>query len=86
MADYSFLITPHPTHRNLKLAIGGSAHGYKFFPVLGKYIVEMMEDILDPAIAQKWRWRPGLKDDHDSSPHFVELKDINSFPGWRPTG
>ncbi|KAL4929943.1 FAD dependent oxidoreductase [Aspergillus undulatus] len=47
MADYHFLITPHPAHKNLKLAIGGSAHGFKFLPLLGKYIVEMMEGTLE---------------------------------------
>lgn len=83
MADYHFLITPHPKHRNLKIAIGGSAHGFKFLPVLGKYIVEMMEGTLDPEIGQKWRWRPGAQlSDYSTNPHPESPEDLNDMPGW----
>lgn len=40
-ADY--LITYHPRHRGLFLATGGSGHGFKFLPVLGHRIVEVLE-------------------------------------------
>ncbi|KAJ5249084.1 hypothetical protein N7468_000535 [Penicillium chermesinum] len=83
MPDYNFLITPHPSHKNLKIAIGGSAHGFKFLPVLGKYIVEMMEGSLDPTIAQKWKWRPGVAPaDHTTNPHREVSLDLNALPGW----
>jgi sarcosine oxidase / L-pipecolate oxidase len=83
MPDYHFLITAHPTHKSLSVAIGGSAHGFKFLPVLGKYIVEMMEGTLDPAIAQKWKWRPGAKTvDFESNPHPDLPEDLNDMPGW----
>ncbi|KAL3438893.1 FAD dependent oxidoreductase [Aspergillus tetrazonus] len=83
MADYHFLITPHPRHKNLDIAIGGSAHGFKFLPVLGKYIVEMMEGTLDPEIAKKWRWRPGLElSDYTTNPHPEKPEDLNGMPGW----
>ncbi|KAL3462387.1 FAD dependent oxidoreductase [Aspergillus heterothallicus] len=85
MPDYHFLITPHPTHKNLKIAIGGSAHGFKFLPVLGKYIVQMMEGTLDPEIAQKWKWRPGAKlADYETNPHPQTPEDLNDMPGWGP--
>ncbi|KAL4797585.1 FAD dependent oxidoreductase [Aspergillus venezuelensis] len=84
MADYHFLITPHPSHKNLKLAIGGSAHGFKFLPVLGKYIAEMMEGTLDPEIAKKWKWRPGLGvSDFSTNPHPFKPEDLNDMPGWQ---
>ncbi|RDW93843.1 NAD(P)/FAD-dependent oxidoreductase [Aspergillus mulundensis] len=83
MADYHFLITPHPRHKNLDIAIGGSAHGFKFLPVLGKYIVEMMEGTLDPEIAKKWKWRPGLDhSDYTTNPHPEKPEDLNDMPGW----
>lgn len=83
MPDYHFLITPHPTHKNLKIAVGGSAHGFKFLPILGKYIVEMMEDTLDPEIAQQWKWRPGAKSgDYSTIPHQEVAKDLTRLPGW----
>lgn len=84
MPDYNFLISPHPTHRNLNIAIGGSAHGFKFLPVLGKYIVEMMEGKLDAETTRKWRWRPGVVPaDHTTNPHQEEPTDLNSLPGWK---
>ncbi|KAJ5578531.1 uncharacterized protein N7459_007495 [Penicillium hispanicum] len=83
MPDYHFLITPHPTYKNLKVAIGGSAHGFKFLPVLGRYIVEMIEGTLDPQIAQKWKWRPGVKPgDYSTIPHQEKAQDLNDMPGW----
>ncbi|KAF5012034.1 hypothetical protein FDECE_1893 [Fusarium decemcellulare] len=49
--DNDFLITHAPTHKNLSLAIGGSGHGFKFLPTIGKYIVDMLQGALtDDAI------------------------------------
>lgn len=60
-----FLITPHPTLQNLILATGGSGHGFKFLPVIGEKIVDMISDDLnitsntfDPELKRIWRWRP----------------------------
>ena len=83
MPDYNFLISHHPTHKNLDLAIGGSAHGFKFLPVLGKYIVEMMEGQLDPEVVKKWQWRPGVKSaGYDTNPHPAVAEDLTDMPGW----
>ncbi|KAJ5948266.1 hypothetical protein N7466_001281, partial [Penicillium verhagenii] len=83
MPDYHFLITPHPIHKNLEIATGGSAHGFKFLPVLGQYIVEMMEGTLDPEIAKKWKWRPGVTaGDYSTIPHQETSKDLNDMSGW----
>lgn len=38
------------------MATCGNFHGWKFFPVLGKYITEMLEGTLDPELAEKWAW------------------------------
>jgi sarcosine oxidase/L-pipecolate oxidase len=84
MADYNFLISPHPSHPSLKVAIGGSAHGFKFMPILGKYIVDMLEDKLDHTFSQKWRWRPGAKL-LGTDPHPTALQDLNSMSGWAET-
>ncbi|KIX03172.1 uncharacterized protein Z518_06723 [Rhinocladiella mackenziei CBS 650.93] len=52
-----FLITRHPQYRSLFLATGGSGHGFKFFPVIGDYIVDAIEGRLEPGLAEIWRWR-----------------------------
>ncbi|KAE8155172.1 FAD dependent oxidoreductase [Aspergillus avenaceus] len=51
-----FIISPHSASKGLYIASCGSFHGYKFFPVLGKYVVQMLEDELDPELAEKWAW------------------------------
>lgn len=81
--DYNFLIAPHPDYPGLSLAVGGSAHGFKFLPVVGKYIVDMLENKLDPEIQKKWRWRPGAKLPYGTvDPHPTPLLDLNDVPGW----
>lgn len=78
--DFHFIISPHPKHRNLKLAVGGSAHGFKFLPVIGRYIVDMMEGTLDAEIARKWRWRPGASSALNAHP--LPTIDLSSVRGW----
>ncbi|KAK1995002.1 FAD dependent oxidoreductase [Colletotrichum falcatum] len=54
--EHDFLITPHPQCRHLFIATGGSFHGWKFFPVIGKYVVRMLHGELDPEYADIWGW------------------------------
>ncbi|KIW99061.1 uncharacterized protein Z519_00724 [Cladophialophora bantiana CBS 173.52] len=51
-----FIISPHPASKGLYLATCGSFHGYKFFPVLGKYVLQMLEGSLSPQLLEKWAW------------------------------
>ncbi|KAI8807243.1 FAD dependent oxidoreductase [Cladochytrium replicatum] len=49
-----FLIAPHPRYLNCVLATGGSGHGFKFMPVLGDIVVDVMEGKdVDPRFG--WR-------------------------------
>ncbi|EME86012.1 uncharacterized protein MYCFIDRAFT_39526 [Pseudocercospora fijiensis CIRAD86] len=81
MADYHFRIGAHPSHPGLRLAVGGSAHGFKFMPVIGKYVVDMLEGKLDAETADKWRWRPGVRlEGIDAHPNpLLDLKDVPGF-------
>lgn len=88
-SDRHFLVTPVPQHPNLFLAAGGSAHGFKFFPVLGKYIADMLEGTLDPEIARQWAWRPGYEPQKRDFAHLypeVELGDLTGWKGVRKQG
>lgn len=51
-----FIISPHSASKGLYVASCGSFHGYKFFPVLGKYITQMLEGELAPELVEKWAW------------------------------
>ena len=51
-----FIISPHSASKGLYVATCGSFHGFKFFPVLGKYITQMLEGELEPELVEKWAW------------------------------
>lgn len=75
-----FIISPHSAAKGLYVATCGSFHGYKFFPVLGKYIIQMMEGELAPNLREKWAWdreRPNGAD-YPDYPRF-EMKDLLDY-------
>ncbi|EPS27450.1 hypothetical protein PDE_02393 [Penicillium oxalicum 114-2] len=51
-----FIISPHSASKGLYVATCGSFHGFKFFPVLGKYIVQMLDGELESELVEKWAW------------------------------
>lgn len=56
--DRAYLISQHPKHSKLTLAVGGSGHGFMQITVIGEYIVDCLEGRLDPRMSKAWRWRP----------------------------
>lgn len=76
-----FIISPHSAAKGLYVATCGNFHGFKFFPVLGKYIVQMLENSLEPELVQKWAWDreqtdPALNPDYPRH----EMKDLLDTP------
>jgi hypothetical protein len=72
-----FIISPHSAADGLYLATCGSFHGYKFFPVIGKYVVQMLENRLPTSLKEKWAWdrqRPDPKHFADWPRH--EMRDL----------
>ena len=59
------------------IATCGSFHGFKFLPVIGKYVVEMLDGTLDEALVEKWAWDRELPPT-DGKPMWPkkELKDL----------
>ncbi len=49
-------MTAHPHCPNLYLATGGSFHGWKFLPIIGKYVVLMLRGELDDEMKGRWDW------------------------------
>ncbi|EFQ34271.1 FAD dependent oxidoreductase [Colletotrichum graminicola] len=54
--DEDFIISPHSASKNLYVATCGSFHGWKFLPILGKYVVQMLDGSLEETLAKKWSW------------------------------
>ncbi|KAJ6135159.1 L-pipecolate oxidase [Penicillium capsulatum] len=50
-----FIIDHHPNLQGLFVATGGAGHGFKFLPVLGKYIADCLENKASPELRKKWR-------------------------------
>ncbi|KAJ8131994.1 hypothetical protein O1611_g1635 [Lasiodiplodia mahajangana] len=72
-----FIVSPHAASKGLYIATGGSFHGYKFFPVIGKYVIQMLEGQLSPDLTEKWAW-DRQRPDPALSPDFprFEMKDL----------
>jgi sarcosine oxidase/L-pipecolate oxidase len=51
-----WIISGHDSCDNLYIATGGSFHSWKFFPVLGKHIVAMLDGTLDAEKKARWAW------------------------------
>ncbi len=55
--DGNFLISSHPEVESLTIATGGSGHGFKFGPVLGRLIADAVEGTANPYL-ERFAWRP----------------------------
>ncbi len=58
--DGDFWIAPDPDRPNLTIATGDCGHGFKFAPVLGELIADVVEGKPNPLL-QKFRWRSEIK-------------------------
>jgi hypothetical protein len=75
--NQDFIVCPHPRCRNLFVATGGSFHAWKFLPILGKYVVQMLEGSLDPDMSAKWAWdRINKGTAHEQLVPRREMRDI----------
>lgn len=62
--DNSFVITSLPSRPNVFVCSGGSGHGFKFLPILGREVLKIVEGKTEGNVyANMWQWRnEGLKD------------------------
>ncbi|KAI0378918.1 sarcosine oxidase [Hypomontagnella monticulosa] len=54
--DEDWIISPHSAWKNLYIAGGGSFHAFKFLPIIGKYVVQMIHGELPEEHARRWAW------------------------------
>jgi glycine/D-amino acid oxidase-like deaminating enzyme len=57
--DGNFWIASDPEREGLVIAAGDCGHGFKFAPVLGEIIADVIEQKSNP-ILEKFRWRPAI--------------------------
>jgi glycine/D-amino acid oxidase-like deaminating enzyme len=76
-----FIISPHAAAEGLYIATCGSFHGFKFFPVIGQYVIKMLEGELSPELSNKWAWNRE-RPDPASNPEYprAEMNDLLDTP------
>ncbi|KAJ3547390.1 hypothetical protein NM208_g1542 [Fusarium decemcellulare] len=81
--DLNFRVCPYPNAKGLYVATIGSNHGFKFLPVIGRYVVDMLEGNLGKEWEDLWAWKDGRGFDGKLNPHPFQLRDISDLHGWK---
>lgn len=81
--DLNFRICPYPDTKNLFIATAGSNHGFKFLPIIGKYVADMLEGKLSKDYADLWSWKHGKVPANFVDPHPFPLRDLSDLKGWK---
>lgn len=81
--DLHFRVCPYPQVNNLYVATIGSNHGFKFLPVIGKYVADMLEGKLGQEWLDMWKWKFGKVPDDFQDPHPWPRRDLGQLTGWK---
>jgi sarcosine oxidase/L-pipecolate oxidase len=76
------LITKHPHLKlsNLYLAVGGSFHSWKFLPIIGKYVVNVLDGISNGAEKDaRWRWKTGERQGRGAHEKVIPKRELRDF-------
>lgn len=89
--DRHFLFGHHPKYKNLVLGTGDSGKGFKYMPIVGEYLSEMIingDDSIDSAKREAWKWRPEQSSKRDlyhlqsrlgGTNKVIDLKNIKNW-------
>jgi len=56
---------------------------FQFLPIIGQKIKDVLEDKLEPKLAEMWRWRPEQKKVPNYSLPDTPDVDLSEARGWR---
>ncbi|OAA55882.1 FAD dependent oxidoreductase [Niveomyces insectorum RCEF 264] len=75
-----FLVAAHPRVQGVHLATGGSAHAWKFLPVIGDLVVGSMEGTLSAELVEKWAFEKSSSGKDQNAPRMdgdpEELREV----------
>ncbi|KAI0159937.1 FAD dependent oxidoreductase [Hypoxylon sp. FL1284] len=80
--DLNFRICPYPRTKNLFVGTVGSNHGFKFLPVIGRYVADMLEGRLGREYADLWKWKYGAVPEDHKDPHPWPARELSQLSGW----
>jgi sarcosine oxidase / L-pipecolate oxidase len=78
--DQDWIISPISSCKGLYIAAGGSFHCWKFLPVHGKYISQMLHGELSDELRQKWSWDRAI--DTGKKKMYAPEIDLKDIPGY----
>ncbi|KAL4954021.1 FAD dependent oxidoreductase-domain-containing protein [Aspergillus filifer] len=76
------LITRHPDTRlgNLYFAVGGSFHFYKFLPVIGRYVGNVLEGVSNGELKDKaWGWKSAIDNERGVHASLIPKHEFRDF-------
>ncbi len=87
--DNSFVVDFVPGRPRVAVCSGGSGHGFKFLPILGREVVKILEGEGDQTVyGRMWKWRAsnaekrnGLEEGEEG-PRVLEKQRMASREDW----
>ncbi|KAF2446496.1 sarcosine oxidase [Karstenula rhodostoma CBS 690.94] len=71
---------PHPRLGNLNIAVGGSFHSWKFLPIIGKYVVNVLNGISNGEEKDgRWAWKDGTTHGRGAHEKVVPKRELNEL-------
>lgn len=74
-----FIIAPHPHVSGIHVATGGSAHAWKFLPIIGDLVLDSIEGNLRKELVDKWAWSKKGSDEGNSPRMKGDAKELRDF-------
>ncbi|KAI8630188.1 FAD dependent oxidoreductase [Xylariaceae sp. FL1651] len=87
--DNSFVVDFVPGRPGVAICSGGSGHGFKFLPILGREVVKILEGKGDQTVyGQMWKWRSSTAaqrnglEEGENGPRVLEMQRMASQADW----
>ncbi|KAI1352597.1 FAD dependent oxidoreductase [Xylaria sp. FL0043] len=87
--DNSFVVDFVPGRPRVAICSGGSGHGFKFLPILGREVVKILEGKGDQTVyGQMWKWRTSAAtkrnglEEGEEGPRVLEKQRMASREDW----
>ncbi|KAF2104444.1 FAD/NAD(P)-binding domain-containing protein [Rhizodiscina lignyota] len=78
--DHLITRHPHPRLSNLFLAVGGSFHSYKFLPIIGKYIINVLDGRSNGEEKDAhWAWKTGKLQGNGAHEKAYPRREFDDF-------
>lgn len=87
--DNSFVVDHVPGRPGVVVCSGGSGHGFKFLPILGREVVRILEGQTNTVYGKLWKWRKSNEklrnglEEGQGGPRVLGKQQMASEADWR---